>query len=616
MQKPGLDTIPLIVPIHEFGRENHRGLPHLPQQPIVKSAPRSRLMISWWDQQISVWRILKRRADADIRNVSPETDGPQGRKLVAKVMLQGEESITSADLSLDGSILVVSTMAALTFLQLRSKANSLKVQKLKAPVGVTGTGAKSIHITPDKKWLAIIRADDNIQLYRVITDTMTRIELLPKAVDLRRLPRDFIGTKGQLDSLGKYNRCITQLAFSSDSRILAVADILGYIDTWVLEGHEDLTQADSTVPQKKATASSASESDEDSDEEDHTTIIFGQHWIRNPFASLLIKLPAAPLVFTFRPSSLPPPNTSMNGTIAPHPTRHTPHPHSHDLPHGEDRLLILTAENQMYEFNVLAGKLSDWSRRNPTKSLPKDFRDLRDRAMGAVWDVLGENERVWIHGANWLWMFDLSRDMPAIEAKDAVPGLKGNGAVAQLKRKRGSDVDENVSAKRSRHDTGAGSKIPDSKLEFGIGRKIRKIKSAEGDGQSISIIREPSPSSDEEDEESNPGNESQLMKLKRSGSHTEDDEDLENGNGGDNTSNEDRRIAKRAPNEKPPYWHTFKYRPILGMVPLGGDTDDEGDGDGDDDKATAPGLEVALVERPLWDVELAPTFHGNQEWDQ
>ena len=48
------------------------------------------------------------------------------------------------------------------------------------------------------------------------------------------------------------------------------------------------------------------------------------------------------------------------------------------------------------------------------------------------------------------------------------------------------------------------------------------------------------------------------------------------------------------------WWHTFKYRPILGIVPVSGD-----------DTAHAP--EVVLVERPSWDLDLPPRFVGTHE---
>lgn len=84
----GLDTTPIIVPIREFGREHHRTLASLPQEPNVRSASKSRLLVSWWDREISIWTISKRSKSQMHEISSSEVDGPQGRRLVAKIALQ------------------------------------------------------------------------------------------------------------------------------------------------------------------------------------------------------------------------------------------------------------------------------------------------------------------------------------------------------------------------------------------------------------------------------------------------------------------------------------------------------------------------------------------------
>ena len=84
----GLDTTPIIVPIQEFGRENHRTLPNLPQEPNVRSASRKRLMVTWWDREVRIWTIPKRSKKQMDEDSSPELHGPQGRRFIAKIALQ------------------------------------------------------------------------------------------------------------------------------------------------------------------------------------------------------------------------------------------------------------------------------------------------------------------------------------------------------------------------------------------------------------------------------------------------------------------------------------------------------------------------------------------------
>ena len=528
-------------------------------------------------------------------------------------------------------MLAVSTAAQVKLFRLNPKLGTYKTQKLEAPSELMRLGAKLIQFSPDRRWFAVVRANDSIELYRIndIETPKTAPQIRSKAVKLKRLDRDFTIRKSQLESLGDYNRRIIRLAYSADSRILVVADISGYLDSWVLEGHEDLSQQEETeISGIKASASSSDEdSDDGSDEENHPMVIFGQHWIRNPSASLIIRLPAAPLILTFRPSSRQSKAALSNGNVGIHPTRHTPHPHSHDLPKGEDRLFVLTAENQMYEFNILSGKISDWSRRNPSSALPQEFRDLRDRGMGAVWDVQKQSERIWLYGVNWLWMFDLSKNLPALDEKlSKPPMLNGDSRNKPAKRKWENSHDDVFSA-RPRHDTGAGSRVKDSEIGLGlnVARKVRKIEGPEAaNGQFLSFEQEPSPVSDEEADYSLT-TASTLVNFRRGGSRQdEEDEDKDEESdhenlpnittiNGDAPPNNTTQITKRSTKGPPSHWHTFKYRPILGIVPLGDETDNETEEGGKE--GMSQGIEVALVERPLWDLDLPPQYYGNQEWN-
>lgn len=540
---------------------------------------------------------------------------------------QGEESITSADISSDGDLVAISTMSELKLFRLIHKPSHLKVQKLELPHDMANMGAKAVHVSPDMKWLAIVRADNSVHLHRIIPDEEPDKDLAvsPKVLSLKRLHRDAVKANPQYGSLGEYDRSITCVAFSSDSRILAIADLSGFLDTWVLEGYEDLTQDNGKeIKADPSRTSEDEDSDEDVDEEGHPTVILGQHWIRNPSASLLIKLPASPLILSFRPSATQSRSDLSNG-LGVHPTRHTPHPHSHDLPSGEDRLFVLTAENQMYEFNVLSGRISDWSRRNPTSSLPRQFRDLRDRAMGAVWDVHAQKERIWLYGVSWLWMFDLSRDLPTSPGTNSRPPLtNGTNESKQLKRKRKHDSDDDSANDRWRHDTGSGSKVPKSELNLGVSSKVRRINGAvETEGQAINIGRGQNDESEEDDGDDvvlANENDSALVYLRRNAAANNHTEQTDSGEpDGDISDNEATQVTK-SDGKQESHWHTFKYRPILGIVPLGSRTDDEaggkdGQSDEDENEDYSRGLEVALVERPIWDVELPPRYYGNQEWD-
>ena len=84
----GLDAAPIIVPVRAFGDENHRTLSSLPHQPIIRSSIQKRLIVSWWNREISLWKILKSQARDMEQDQSSEAHGREGRKLVAKIALQ------------------------------------------------------------------------------------------------------------------------------------------------------------------------------------------------------------------------------------------------------------------------------------------------------------------------------------------------------------------------------------------------------------------------------------------------------------------------------------------------------------------------------------------------
>ncbi|KAL8901652.1 MAG: hypothetical protein Q9207_005093 [Kuettlingeria erythrocarpa] len=622
----GLDTTPVIVPIREFGKEHHRALSALPQQPPVRSVPSSRLLVSWWDREVSIWRVSGSAKKQGAEAVLEGLPQPPEKKLVAKVLLQGEESITSADILQDSSMLAVSTLSETKIFRLKEKVDgTITLRKLDLPEEMTKFGAKHLHASPDCKWLLCITSNNKIQLLRIMrTAEPERVPyLLPRPINLRRLARKPTQFNYLHGSHGAYDRSICRVEFSSDSRILVVGDLSGHLDTFVLEGHEDLTQ-DPPVTSSRSnsrSSSSSSSSSSNSDVEAHPTLVYAQHWRRNPTAHLIPKLPSAPLIMSFRPSLTPLSSSSTtltNGATHLHPTRHTPHPHSHDLPHGESRLFILTAEHQIYEFDILAGQISDWSRRNPTSTLPSDFRAIRDRAMGSVWDVNPTRQRIWLYGSAWLWMFNLAQDLPKPsdtdddDDGDSHEGFKSIKDSTKRKRRKGMaqmlthDADgDDVSGNKRRKETesGAGGKIRAHELGTGIGRSVRRTVGPDGkDAKIISLDHDLGTDAsdlEEEDEaeaeaEAEESSSSALIHLRR---------------GEPTTGIEAGKDVKRPP----PYWGTYKYRPILGIVPIGSRSETDG---GVEEEENDRGVEVALVERPMFEVDLPGRYHGDQEWQE
>ena len=496
----------------------------------------------------------------------------------------------------------------------------IRVGKVDLPHAMSNLGAKIIRFSPDGRWLLFIRLGSNIEMHR-LTETEGK-EDLPKISDktvlLRRMKRAQGVTEDVHGSHASYNRSISRIAFSADSKILVVGDLSGYIDTWVLEGHEDLTQVD-TIANGVSNSDSSDDEDTDSDEEQHPLVIYGQHWIRNPAAPLIPKLDATPLVLAFRPSQTL--SNSFNNNPMVHPTRHNPNPHSHVLPNGEDRLFVVTSENRIHEFEILTGRLTEWSRRNPSTCFPAKFRDHRERVMGVVWDIRKNKQRIWLYGSSWLWMFDLTQDLSDFLNPENEPSQSNEDEKAQAKGVKSKRKREAVEGRPRTEascpghgSTGAGSQIPDSMLTSGIGRKVRKIKGAEAiNGRFISLRQELSQGSDDEEEDQVTA--SALIKLRRKNQELmqQGEDKVANGKHQDQ---ENGVMISDAVTSVPRYWYTHNYRSILGIIPIGGGRDPSSELQGQRASGNEGDreLEVALIERPVEEVDLPARFYGDQEY--
>ncbi|KAF2755120.1 WD40 repeat-like protein [Pseudovirgaria hyperparasitica] len=582
----GLDANPVLVPIRDHGQQYSRTLPIVPHRPPMITSKRARMIVSWWDREARLYRIPHKAEDS-----TPS--------LLARLALQGEENISCAALADDGSLLALGTAAGIRVFQLSAKASEpgqVKIRKLDGPEVV---GARVLTFSPDARWLAVVTTTSDCRLLRILPgQDGQKASLLRHVVVLQRSQRDQRGhTDGLNGAWGRYDATVVQAAFSSDSRILAVADLGGRINSWVLEGHEDSTapELDLSKPAKHTSSDDDESSDDpDDDDEDQMAVIKGQHWI--PDARALPRLDSSPLILSFRPSS-PEHQVEPNGNPGLHPTRHTPHVKSHDLPRGEHRLFVVTARHRFYEFDVLKNEMTSWTKRNPSSNLPEEFRALKDLAKGCFWDTTEGKDRLWLYGSNWLFMFDLSQDFVS-SSGDAVAGKK-------------RDFHEVL--EQQKESTGAGDVVKGREQE-GVGRKIRKI-TANGTGQTVEWIERKRNKQERDDDDDDDDDVLALPPLQR-----DTEEDGPNGNGGTTTTTTTTELVSKSRGRGPRYWYTLKYRPILGVAAIDNNKNNDNHGQthaANGDASTRPArLEVVLVERPFWDLDLPPRFVGPNERDK
>ncbi|KAI9807839.1 MAG: hypothetical protein M1825_005144 [Sarcosagium campestre] len=621
----GLDTVPIVMPLREYEKEHHRKLTGIPREAPLQSAPAKRLIMSWWDRQVQIWRISETASENITYDELQGAGAVSSRKCVAKISLKGENSITSASLSNNGDLLAVSTIAQVKLFRLR-----LIKKRDESPPGLSKVntspyaeegGAKLVRISPDSRWMATVSSENVVRMFRI--DPIDG-KAVSSGFVLERLRRDLDALVDvRLDrSLGGYERVITDANFSADGRIFTVGDLLGYVDSWLLEGYED--EGDPNIDTDIATKSrshsagsesevTASSSDEEAVDRDRSVIaktgryLFGQRWVPNPTAFLIPKLPSSIIILCFRP-----PRSSKGGqdsTMKPslHPTRQTPHPHSHDVPAAEGRIAVVTASREIFEFDILSGTLSAWSRRNPPSTFPASYGRVMDLPKGCFWDVSMNRERLWVYGVNWLCMFDLSQDLSPqagdVQQREVTKKRKLESGQSRLSENRVDPL------------SGAGGKVPKAELGTGIGKKMKKSSGVTGKGEVISfdtdygIFKERA-----EDAEITEGELLKDLRRKLPRPEIQTEATGENLQGG---------VAIRADGNEmqsasrgPAFWRTLKYQPILGMVPLMS-YDSQGrhllTPEGSEVPCEAK-LEIVLVERPLDEVNLPARWEGNQEW--
>ena len=494
-------------------------------------------------------------------------------------------------------------------------------------------------------------------------------QVLENPYELHRREHQLPAISQPLDGvMGEYQKSVCRVAWSSDSQLIACADLSGYVDIWMLQGDEQtlddttgsielpLTNGMSGHSWKGSDTSSDSSDDESIPEKSHK--ILGQFWMS--LQSDMPKLPAFPLVLSFRPRTR---IENTQGTSDCQPESISLQSHGRHKPHNAiEKLVVVTALHEIYEFEVLEGQFSDWSRRNPPSHFPIEFLKDKERAIGCIWDVHNK-ERLWIYSSTALWMFDMSRDFPQHVSTIArgSPKPETENKVARragMKRKR---VEDEMLWQHAGHASGAGDRILSPYVLHGLGSDVRTATTHDGgtiqeasrldfvdQGRFIGF-------SDQEEKWETFGpnkklNASSTLALYRrindkqedTGSRTNNDDALTNGHFSNNVSTSDTGMQsgilhskqystdgdgwpKECSDEKGHdrwgdtgvvpvsskttrkkrsihFWRTYQYRPILGVVPLEKDASESITGKEDDEPV--PDLEVALIERPLWETDL------------
>ncbi|KIW20827.1 hypothetical protein PV08_01405 [Exophiala spinifera] len=644
----GMDCKPVVVPIRKLQTESHRKLSPLPQRCLISASTSARMFVSWWNCEIVVYRV---RAQGNLsENIDFDDTTGSSYEILAKLIVQGDEKIQDAQLSPDGQFIIAATLNSVKLFQLRQTHAGgkpcVRTRTIDFPPAVVRLGAKRAGFSPDGKWIYTIRKDNTVALNKLVPpDGSTgRPTINPKTVKLYRASRRSVHS-----ALGGYLQTINHVAMSGDSRVLAVSDVSGAIDAWVLEGHEDLDYIEDNKPGSSSDSSSDS-SDDDDDDEDDSPVIHAQKWIRNPSGSQLPQLDSSILALTFRPSPHPSLSAAADGNRGLHATRSTAHPVAHELPTSNEMLVAVTAKHQLVEFDVVSCRLSDWSRRNPSRFLPQAFKSLSPPIVGCFWDCTdraNKGERLWLYGSNWLFMLDVSQDLPQDKGVKAEKictlgkynvldpvlshlqhrqdGKRQHGVMSEMLGNGG-----NAHKKQKRTTGGVGRPLSAQQRTSGIGRAMLKYTGPSIEGDDVDVIDlDADLNADGDMDVDDDGDDADALALMRRGEYG--DERLESGD----TNN---AIETTVHKTRRPHWKTYEYSDILGIGVLGpvssasgadsgavnavhGHETENGSGHGPVEKKTErteENLEVVIVERDVYDM-IRESPYGRidtgQDWD-
>jgi U3 small nucleolar RNA-associated protein 4 len=348
----GLDTNLVIAPLKRHGDQYQYTISGLPQVPAMTYTQGPRLVVCWWEREVSIWRIKPGRDSKEKRH-----------ELKARIAIQGEENITSVSISSNGRQIAVATSAEVKLFELIYRPAQEEQYQIRKLRNLGSTGARLVQYSPNSKWLAIIASTNEVSIFQGLNKT--------KSIQSHHLKRQ---THSPISdpALGEYLNMINRIEFSPDSDMLVVSDLRGNVDSWIFN-----TTASSNdtmeVDEKEAIQEDSSD---DSDSEDESS---SNGWTSNRVNCP--KLESSVIALTFRPSEEP------------------------DETHN---LVVVTAKHRIREINMDTGYFTEWSKRNPNSVLPEAFKMIKDRTMGTFWGAKGW---LWLYGSSWMFGFNTTVDL-------------------------------------------------------------------------------------------------------------------------------------------------------------------------------------------------------------
>lgn len=235
----GVERSLVVCDANNFAEGVYRKIPITLQQPPLAARPNGRLLMFWADQTVKIWKI-----GASSNTVLDDTangEVVENKKLVSRMNMSSDENITSAQLSSDGSLLVVSTIAETKIFNLTPSPSgkALKVTKVAAD-DLEDQGARFLriieHPNGDKR-LLVFSPESDLTIYKLTKNEHAQyvLDLEADPIELEIAPTKF-KTSSRLSHLDSIH--LAQV--SDDGNYLAVSRFSGSVDIF------DITPAENT----------------------------------------------------------------------------------------------------------------------------------------------------------------------------------------------------------------------------------------------------------------------------------------------------------------------------------------------------------------------------------
>ncbi|BFZ63149.1 U3 small nucleolar RNA-associated protein [Saitoella coloradoensis] len=349
----GVDRSIVVNSMSRFMQTNHRTLPAVGQKSVMAVARKARLMMTWTDRCVKVWKLHKLKTSREGK-LAPIVTAPQDEaKLVLKMTFKNEENLIAGTISPDGRWIAVGTVNETKVFRLVPKKggkSGYAVMKIDVPelkeqgvhllsfAQTKGSGESEetqstprlLIVTPDNEIVGV----DMLALEEGAEDAVEELERPPVPAPALQAPVD-----GEIvRKMPTHTENISHITVSHDGSYFAIVDLAQNITIYSLS-----------------------------------------KW------GSFIQLPRAPAPVTAA--------TFRTGVKDAGPT-----------------FMITTADMKILEYDLATAALTEWSR-TQAPNLPEDFTILRDKCVGMFFDP-ADRRTCWLWGAAWLAHIKMDVEMP------------------------------------------------------------------------------------------------------------------------------------------------------------------------------------------------------------